>query len=176
MVVGSSGISVYNSLGVQQTVTDNTGGYPYFSGTTDYSSQISATTVADYTFILSKTKKAKKGTALTDALKHEAMIVIKQGDYSTNYKASITHGGTTYSASYTTRNSSNVAHETDAKTDNIANQLRSGLDSSTPSVFTVTNNNNVIYVTTTDNSEFSINASDSAGDTHQMQLKVLWVA
>ena len=171
MVVGSSGISVYNSSGVQQTVTDNTGGYPYFSGTTDYSSQISATTVADYTFILSKTKKAKKGTALTDALKHEAMIVIKQGDYSTDYKASVTHGGTSYSASYTTRNSGNVSHEVDAKTGHIANQLRAGLSSSLPSVFTVSSTNNVIYVTTTDNSEFSVSATDSAGDTHTNAIK-----
>jgi len=171
MVVGASGISVYNSLGVQQTVTDSTGGYGYLSGTIDYSSQISATTVADYTFILSKTKKVKKGTTSTGPLKQEGMIVIKQGDYSTNYKASITYNSTTYSASYTTRNSGDVAHEVDAKTDNIASQLRSSLSGAVPSGFTFELDNNVIYVTRADNAEFSIDAGDSAGDTHTKAIK-----
>jgi len=171
VIIGDLGISVYNSLGVQQTVTDSTGGFGYFSGISNYSSDLSATTVADFTFILNRTKKVKKGTTATAPLKHEGMIVIKQGDYSTDYKASITFSGTTYTATYSTRDSSSVAHEVDAKTTNIATNLKSQLEGAVPAGFTFELIDNVIYITRADNTEFSMSASDSHGDTHTESLK-----
>jgi len=170
VIIGPVGISVYNSTGVQQTVTDSTGGYGYFSGITNFNKDLSATSVADYTFILNRTKKIKKGTTSTPVLKHEGMIVVKQGDYSTNYSASITYGGTTYTGSYSTRDSSDVAHEVDAKTDNIASQLMSALSGSTTG-FTFEQIGNIIYVTRSDNAEFSLSATDSHGDTHTQSIK-----
>lgn len=175
VVIGANGVKVYNNAGVTQTVTDNTSGYGYFSGITDFSSQVKATTVADYTFILNNQKKVKKGTSTSAALKHEAMVWVKQGDYSTTYTLELTYSGTTYSSSYSTRDSGDVAHEVDAKTTNIASQLKTGIDTALSNAsitgFTTELLDNIIYITRSDNAVFEINTTDSYGDTHLKGIK-----
>ena len=168
VVIASTGIKVYNSSGVEQTVT---GSFTYLSSVTNPQEQLAATSVADYTFILNKTTKVKKGTATSAALKHEGLIFVKQGDYSSDYKATITYNGVEYSATYTTRDSSNVAHEDDVKTDNIASQLKTALAAAVPSGFTFELLDNIIYITRSDNAQFSLDATDSYGDTHIKGIK-----
>lgn len=169
VVISSTGIQVFNSEGVQQTV--NAPDVSYLSSATNAAQDFEATSVADYTFVLNKTKKVKKGTTTSPVLKQEAMLFVKQGDYSTDYSATVSYNGTDYTATYSTRDSSDVAHEADVKTTNIASSLRNALSSALPAGFTFETLDNIIYITRADNAEFSLDANDSYGDTHIKGIK-----
>lgn len=169
VVISPTVIEVYNSIGEPQTV--NAPNLTYLATSTKPSQDFVATSVADYTFILNKKKKVKKGTSRSQTLKQEAMIFVKQGDYSTDYRVTVGFDGTDYSATYSTRDSSNVAHEVDVKTTNIASSIMSALQGALPAGFTFELLDNIIYITHAGNQTFTIDASDSYGDTHIKGIK-----
>lgn len=169
VILSPTGISVYNANGEAQTV--NAANIDYLANSTNPSQDFAATSVADYTFVLNKKKKVKKGTTTSAPLKQEAMVFVKQGDYSSDYSVTIGFGGTDYTATYSTRDSSDVAHEPDVKTTNIASSLKTALEGAVPAGFTFELLDNIIYVFREDNAVFSLDASDSYGDTHIKGIK-----
>ena len=120
---------MYDAVGVEQTVTSTPAtAINYLSGLTDPSTQISATTIADYTFIVNKTKVVAKDTSnLTPARPEEAMFYCKQGDYKTDFTIKVIYNGTTYTSTKQTLDSSNAANQADVRTNKIMSDLESGL-------------------------------------------------
>ena len=130
LVVTNGSIFVYDQLGVQQTVNPTTGALNYLSGLSDPASQVTATTIADFTFIVNKNKVVAKSTATYPARNPEALVYIKQADYSSEYELSITKGGVKRTQKLTTKSSSQADTaatqnaEQSIQTDRIAANLR----------------------------------------------------
>lgn len=79
-------------------------------------------TIADYTFILNKTKTVTMSSAVTTNYwaSQGALVNIKSGQYGRTYRIDV-NGATI--ASYTTPDGSDKSHVSSITTDNIANQL-----------------------------------------------------
>ncbi|HCO12745.1 MAG TPA: hypothetical protein DIT46_01090, partial [Gemmatimonadetes bacterium] len=83
-------------------------------------------TIADYTFIVNRTKTVAMA-ADTDAGRNpEAIFFVKQGDYGSSYTAEVTFGGTTYTTKVTTPNGGSASHRLDIATDVIVKAMVDG--------------------------------------------------
>lgn len=171
LVITSGALKVYDKAGTEITVTSTPStAINYLSGLTEPSTEISATTIADYTFIVNKTTvTAKDTTNLTDSRPKEAMFYIKQGDYKTDFTIRVTYQGTTYSSTKQTLDSATASNQADVRTNKIATDLHAGL--SLPAGFTTELIDNVIYVKRDDGNDFSVEATDSRGDTFMFAFK-----
>ena len=86
---GTSGSSValsHASMSVQESYLNN-----FATATNAFSPHsLSATTIADYTFILNKTKVVKQKATLPDVRPYESLLYYKIGDFGAKYQALIT--------------------------------------------------------------------------------------
>ena len=121
-VVTNGDLKVYDIDGIEKTVAfpDGKG---YLSATTP-STSFSAVTVADYTFLVNKTKVVTTDSTLTATRPFEALINVKAGNYGKTYQILING---TAAATYTTPDGSVASHTANISTDFIAAQLGSGL-------------------------------------------------
>ena len=120
---------------------------PSSSKTAD--TQLRATTIADYTFLVNRTKTVAMDATLGTNRNPEALVFVKQGDYNTNY--SITIAGTAVE---------HTSHATDRdkiNTDYIADQLDGDLTG-----FTVARSGSVISFSRV--ADFTVDASDGLGN------------
>ena len=143
-----------------------------------------AITIADYTFIVNRTKVVAMDTATTSARNPEALFFVKQGDYGTTYTATIVKGGTTYSTTVETGDGSSADHREDIATDMIAAALATGANSSSDFSATsltvttatgggihqvpdstLTRDGSVIHIIGTNTTAMTVNATDGLGDT-----------
>ncbi len=171
LIITSGALNVYDKTGTQiSTSSIPSTAINYLSGITDPASQITATTIADYTFIVNKTKTVAKNTSdLSAARPKEALFYVKQGDYATNFTIRVTYNGTTYTSTKTTLDSSNASNQSDVRTNIIADALNSGL--SLPSGFTKELLDNTLYIKRDDGNDFEVEATDSRGDTFLFAFK-----
>lgn len=171
LIITAGTLNVYDKDGTQISVASNPStAINYLSGLTDPATEISATTVADYTFIVNKNKTvAKDTTNLTAARPPEALFYVKQGDYKTDFTIRVKFNGTTYTSTKQTLDSSNAANQADVRTNKIATDLHNGLN--LPAGFTKELLDNVIYIKRTDNQDFEVEATDSRGDTFILAFK-----
>ena len=171
LIITAGALNIYDKAGTQiSTSSIPSAAINYLSGLSDPSTEISATTIADYTFIVNKTKTVAKNTSdLSTARPEEALFYVKQGDYKTDYTIRVTYGGTTYTSTKTTLDSSNAANQGDVRTNNIASALNSGL--SLPAGFTKELLDNTLYIKRDDGNAFDVEATDSRGDTFLFAFK-----
>jgi len=171
LIITAGALNVYDKTGTQiSTSSIPSTAINYLSGITDPASQITATTIADYTFIVNKTKTVAKNTSdLSAARPKEALFYVKQGDYSTNFIIRVTYNGTTYTSVKTTLDSANASNQSDVRTNNIASALNSGL--SLPAGFTKELLDNTLYIKRDDGNDFEVEATDSRGDTFLFAFK-----
>ena len=171
LIITAGTLNVYDKDGTQISVASNPStAINYLSGLTDPATEISATTVADYTFIVNKNKTvAKDTTNLTAARPPEALFYVKQGDYKTDFTIRVKFNGTTYTSTKQTLDSSNAANQADVRTNKIATDLHNGLN--LPAGFTKELLDNVIYIKRNDNQDFEVEATDSRGDTFILGFK-----
>jgi hypothetical protein len=86
---GDVGLSVYNvKTGVQQTVNIESG-LEYLTDVDDPASDITAVTIADYTFLVNKTKVAEVSSDIKYSKNYEAFITAKTADYGKQYKVMV---------------------------------------------------------------------------------------
>tara|TARA_R100000152_G_C6781011_1_gene214666 strand:+ start:1153 stop:4149 length:2997 start_codon:yes stop_codon:yes gene_type:complete len=118
----------------------------YFSSVTNPSTDITATTIADNTFLVNKKKVTAMATSasnvsgqdetgitsptgsdeLTSTYTHEALIYVKQGDYNSKYEITLKKGGNTYKVKYLTPSATPSQNQTYVGTDKIAEVLMDG--------------------------------------------------
>lgn len=121
VIFDGSDITVYDLQGNKYTVN-------YKGASKDYITMsnprmdLRCVTIADYTFVLNKTKTVAMSSAITPNYwaTQGALVNIKSGQYGRTYRVDI-NGATI--ASYTTPDGSDKSHITSITTDNIANQL-----------------------------------------------------
>lgn len=184
LIVTEDDIYVVDKEGVQRTVT---GSFNYLNGLTNPAEQLAATTIADYTFILNKNVVTAEHATTTANRNPEALVYIKQGDYTCNYEISITIQGTTYTRSIETMGSTQPDDATarDAErsiqTDRIAHNLRYDVATETTYYGTTaagsipninfTEYGNVLHITSSASHDFDIKVKDSRGNQHIFAFK-----
>jgi hypothetical protein len=117
-------------------------------------------TIADFTFVVNTSITAAMDSTLSGGTGTKAIIFINQATADTTY--SVTIDGVTVT--------DNTSGDSTLSTDTIAADLKTGLDSGLTG-FTITRNGPVLYVRKNDNSNFSIDGSDTQGDTKMTIIK-----
>jgi hypothetical protein len=189
MVVDTSGvIRVFDKDGTAKTVTNNAASY--LSGLTDPSKELSAVSIADSTFIVNKNTVVAKGTATAPTRNPEALVYVKQADYSSTYRLTLTKGGSSSTVEFATKastqgNSTATQNaERGASTDLIATNLNtfSGSTVSTDyyeditngsavSGLTITRYDSVLHIQSTNATDFQVEVGDSHGGDHLLIFK-----
>jgi hypothetical protein len=189
MVVDTAGtIRVFDKDGVSKTVTNNAASY--LSGLTDPNKELAAVSIADSTFIVNKNTIVAKGTATSSSRNPEALVYVKQADYSSTYRVVLTKGSNTSTVEFATKSSTqDTTSETQnaergASTDLIATNLNtfSGTavnttyyenitDGSAVSGLTVTQYGNVLHIQSTNSTDFQVEVGDSHGGDHLLVFK-----
>ncbi|ADD94526.1 hypothetical protein [uncultured phage MedDCM-OCT-S08-C151] len=123
-------------------------------------SVLKTVTIADYTFVVNTSITSAMDTTLSSGTGTKAIIFINQATADTTY--SVTIDGVTVT--------DDTSGDSTLSTDTIATDLKSGLDSGL-SGFTIARNGPVLYVRKNDNSNFSIDGSDTQGDTKMTIIK-----
>ena len=184
---------IYDKNGTAKSVNSSTSGFlassfSYFNGITNPAQQIVATTVADYTFLLNKNKTVAKLSTKSPVTPKQALLYVKQADYSTKYTVTIKQGSNTYVREITTMASTQdttaLVHQAEqsVQTDRLALSLahNNTPDSiytanttgfSTIPNMTLTEYGSVIHVQSTNNSDFTIEVDDSRGNNHIFAFK-----
>ena len=87
ILITNGGIKAYTLAGVEKTVVAPSG-LTYLATTTPQT-DINCITVADYTFIINKTKTVAKSGSASASRPDEAIFFVKNGQYKTTYKITI---------------------------------------------------------------------------------------
>jgi hypothetical protein len=179
MVIEKDGtMNICDSSGTTKSITNNASSY--LSGLTNPAEELTATTVADYTFLVNKTKVVAKDSTKSNARNPEALYFVAKSDYSTTYTVKITKGGTTYTRAITTMAATHTSDadvqtaEKSIQTDRIARNLR--FDTTTETAYygstsgsaiaglTFTTYGNVVHIQgNTSSDDFTIEVTDSRG-------------
>ena len=175
LVISTTSVRVFDQYGVERTVS---GTASYLSGLTSPATELSATTVNDYTFIVNKTKTVADLPNLTNTRNPEALVYLKKGDYNCKYQIKITKGTVNYLSTVTTMSSTQSSTaltqnaEASIRTDTIINDLKTfNGTTGNPSNITMTDYGNVIHFESTDGTDFTIETEDSVGDTALFAFK-----
>jgi hypothetical protein len=135
-----------------------------------------AITIADYTFIVNRTKVVAMDAATDSGRNPEVLFFVKNGDYGTNYKAEVTFGGTTYTTNVETPDGSAASHRDDIATDVIAEALSDGVANGAQTVTqtnsgidsisgaTVSQSGSVVWLKSDDTTDFTVSGLDGLGD------------
>ena len=149
LVISTTNVRVFDQYGVERTVS---GTASYLSGLTNPATELSATTVNDYTFIVNKTKTVADQSYLTNTRNPEALVYLKKGDYNCKYQIKITKGTVNYLSTVTTMSSTQSSTaltqnaEASIRTDTIINDLKTfNGTTGNPSNITMTEYGNVIH-------------------------------
>ena len=189
MVIDTAGtIRVFDKDGVSKTVTNNAASY--LSGLSIPSKELAAVSIADTTFIVNKNTTVAKGTATSTTRNPEALVYVKQADYSSTYRVVLTKGVSSSTVEFATKSSTQSSTsltqdaERGASTDLIATNLDtfSGtavnttyydniINGSAVSGLTVTRYGNVLHIQSTDSTDFQVEVGDSHGGDHLLVFK-----
>ena len=148
VVITNGALSVYDITGAAKTVVNQTNATNYLSSS-DPKADFVCVTVADYTYVLNKTKTAAMAATTSAAKVEQAVYTVLQGVNSTKY--SITIDGTTYNF-------------TSSNTDTEA--IRDGVKSAcgTISNITLADVGNSSFSIVKSSGTLTVSASDGYGD------------
>ena len=166
-VVTNGDLKIYDVLGNEKTVAFPNG-KGYLSAASP-STSFSAVTVADYTFLVNKTKTVVAGTATIATRPYEALLNVKAGNYGKDYNVLINGS---LAASYTTPDGSSPAHSVNISTDYIADQLYSDLVAGgyNSGSWVVSTSGSVIYIKNTA-TDFNVSTEDGFNSNAMVAVK-----
>ena len=157
-IFSNGNVRVFELDGTELTVNKPNG--TNYLNTSTPRSVMKTVTIADFTFVVNTSIETAMDTTLSGGTGTKAIIFITQATAKTTY--SVTIDGVTVT--------DNTDGDSTLSTDTIAADLKSGLDSGL-SGFTIVRNGPVLYVRKNDNSNFSIDGSDTQGDTKMTIVK-----
>lgn len=166
-VVTNGDLKVYDVAGNEKTV-NFPDGKGYLSATTP-STSFSAVTVADYTFLVNKSKTVATSSATSTARPYEALVNVKTGNYGKTYSIYIDGA---LAATYTTPDGSSAAHTAFISTDFIAGQLATALITNgyNTSPWGINKNGSTIYITKS-TADFTMNVEDGFNNNAMVAIK-----
>ena len=156
-IFSNGNVKVYDIDGVERTVQKPDG--TTYLNTTNPRGVFRTVSVADFTFVVNTTiTPAMDPTLSADTT--QAIVFINQVSDKTTY--SLTVDGVTVT--------DNTASDSTLSTDTVAADLKSGLDSGLTG-FTIARNGPVLWIRKNDGSDFSIEGSDTQGNTQMTVIK-----
>jgi len=164
----SSNLKVVDTDGTAITVTEaTTDAFDYLQIHADSSltadTAIRAITIADYTFVVNRTKVVEMAADVVTARNPEALVFVRQGAYGTNYSWTVEQDSVTTTDNYTTSDTT----ASTVSTKYIATKLIT-----TPTgCNTVTQSGSVLWIQSSDTTDFTIDGSDGIGDTGLAVIK-----
>jgi|TARA_R100000482_G_scaffold118392_1_gene62435 hypothetical protein len=156
VLVNNQSIKVYDLAGNNKSVV-TPDGLTYLTSTNPQQ-DFNLVTVADYTFIVNKTKTVAKSGSLSTARPDEAIFYVKNGQYKTTYEIDIDGSNV---ASFQTLDNSSSSNASSITTDNIATELTNDLNSNL-SGYTIVRDGSIIYVKK-NSGTFTAEVSDGLG-------------
>jgi hypothetical protein len=154
-------VRVFDTAGVERTVS-YPGGTSSYLATTKPDEDFRVVSVADFNFVLNRSITVANDTVdLTPARFPEAMVWIRQGAYSAEYKITLDGFGT---VSYKSSDGSVAAHSETVRTDLIAADLAGKINTNWPGTFDANAYGSVIHIYRDNFTDFGISVSDSLGD------------
>ena len=157
-IFSNGNVKVFELDGTEKTV-HKPDGVTYLN-TTDPRSVIKTVTIADFTFVVNTNVIPAMDSALSAGTDTQAIVFINQATANTTYK--VTVDGVTVT--------DNTAGDSTLSTDTVANDLKNGLEAGL-SGFTIARNGPVLHIKKNDGSNFSIDGSDTQGDTKMTIIK-----
>lgn len=119
-------------------------------------------TIGDYTFVINKNIITEMyEETYPNPYSNSALVFVRQGDYKTDYKVTVTYGGTSTTFTYTTTTDAETT-----KTNKIATQLTTSISASLTAAngWNVQRVNSCILIKRTDGASFEIKVEDSNAD------------
>jgi len=156
-VFSNGNVKVYELDGTEKTVNKPDG--TTYLNTSNPRDQIKTVTIADFTFVVNTSVTAAMDTTLSAGNITQAIVFINQVSDKTTY--TLTVDGTTATK--------DTSSDDPLSTTTVATALRNGL--SGLSGFTIAQNGAVIHIKKNDGSNFSIDATDTQGNTHTTVVK-----
>jgi hypothetical protein len=159
-IFSNGNVRVFELDGTEKTVHKPDG--TTYLNTSDPRSVIKTVSVADFTFVVNTSITAAMDSTLSEASSNitQAVVFINQVSDKTTY--SITVDGVTVT--------DDTSSDSTLSTTQVATDLVSGLNSGLTG-FTIARNGPVIHIKKTDGSNFSIDGTDTQGNTHMTVVK-----
>ena len=157
-VFSNGNVRVFELDGTELTVNKPDG--TAYLNTSTPRSVMKTVTIADFTFVVNTSITAAMDSTLSGGTGTKAIIFINQATADTTY--SVTIDGVTVT--------DDTSGDSTLSTDTVAADLKTGLDAGL-SGFTIARNGPVLYVRKNDNSNFSIDGSDTQGDSKMTIIK-----
>lgn len=167
-VITDGDLKIYDIAGNEKTVAFPDG-KSYLSAT-DPVRSFAAVTVADYTFIVNKTKVISGSSTLTTTRPYEALVNVKTGNYGKTY---VIYINGSVAALYTTPDGTGSSDVVYLSTDNIASNLKDDLVSrgyTSGNGWTVSLSGSVIYISRT-SEDFTIRTQDGFNNAGMVAVK-----
>tara|TARA_R100001463_G_scaffold114827_1_gene170011 strand:- start:1390 stop:3882 length:2493 start_codon:yes stop_codon:yes gene_type:complete len=158
VIFTTNNVRVFELDGTEKTV-NKPDGVSYLSCTTPRS-QIKTITIADFTFVVNTSITAAMDSTLSAGSGTQAIVFFNQVTDNTTY--SVTVDGVTVNKDTSSDNPLSTA--------TVAAAIKSGLDSGLTG-FTIARNGPVLHIKKNDNSNFSIDSTDTQGNTHITTVK-----
>jgi len=159
-IFSNGNVKVYELDGTEKTVTKPDG--TAYLNTSDPRSVMKTVTIADFTFVVNTSITTAMDSALSNSASNitQAIVFITQATAKTTY--SVTVDGVTVT--------DNTDGNDPLSTDTVASDLAGGLNSGLTG-FTIARNGPVIHIKKTDGSDFSIDGTDTQGNTKMTVIK-----
>ena len=159
-IFSNGNVKVYELDGTEKTVTKPDG--TAYLNTSDPRSVMKTVTIADFTFVVNTSITTAMDSALSNSTSNitQAIVFITQATAKTTY--SVTVDGVTVT--------DNTDGNDPLSTDTVASDLAAGLNSGLTG-FTIARNGPVIHIKKTDGSDFSIDGTDTQGNTKMTVIK-----
>ena len=157
-IFSNGNVKVYELDGTEKTVNKPDG--TTYLNTSSPRSVIKTVTIADFTFVVNTSIVSAMDSTLSAGTDTKAIVFINQATANTTY--TVTVDGVTVT--------DNTSGDNPLSTDTIAADIKSGLDSGLTG-FTIQRNGPVLYIRKNDGSNFSIDGSDTQGDTKMTIIK-----
>ena len=157
-IFSNGNVKVYELDGTELTVNKPDG--TAYLNTSTPRSVIKTVTIADFTFVVNTSITAAMDSALSAGTDTQAIVFINQATSKTTY--TVTVDGVTVTK--------NTDGDDPLSTDTVATSLRNSLNSAL-SGFTIAQNGPVLHIKKNNGSNFSIDGSDTQGDTKMTIIK-----
>ena len=157
-IFSNGNVKVYELDGTELTVNKPDG--TAYLNTSTPRSVIKTVTIADFTFVVNTSITAAMDSALSAGTDTQAVVFINQATSKTTY--TVTVDGNTVTK--------NTDGDDPLSTDTVATSLRNSLNSALTG-FTIAQNGPVLHIKKNDGSNFSIDGSDTQGDTKMTIIK-----
>jgi len=156
-IFSNGNVKVYELDGTEKTVNKPDG--TTYLNTSNPRDQIKTVTIADFTFVVNTSVTAAMDSSLSPGNITQAVVFVNQVSDKTTY--TLTVDGTTATK--------DTSSDSTLSTTTVATALRTGL--SGLSGFTITQNGAVLRIKKNDGSDFSIDGTDTQGNSHLTVVK-----